>query len=175
MVKFGTVAFSAAWFIRQGSLHFYSVKHKRTKVTVEILKPNSNFLCHQRRKTQSQTVTWPWRVHMMPSLIREMTHTHTHIYTQQHGMLCRWHSPQSVIKGSQRVKHSQKHTHTHSTTISNFLPSPRQPCPAAWVTMLHQCCGLLSTHQRHRGARTKIYRRPGLSHSLFDLRPGVFT
>ena len=30
-------------------------------------------------------------------------------------MLCIWQSPQSVIKGSQRVKHSQKHSQTHET------------------------------------------------------------
>lgn len=30
-------------------------------------------------------------------------------------MLCRWQSPQFVIKGSQRVKHSQKHSQTHET------------------------------------------------------------
>lgn len=47
--------------------------------------------------------------------------------------------------------------------------------PAAWVTVLHPCCGLLSTHQRHGGARTKIYYGAGLSLSQFDLRPGAFT
>lgn len=169
MVNFGMVAFFLQWLWQARMQPYYLFcKGQKSRVTVWNPKQISFFISelNDRNPDFDMTLKCP-----CDDIFYKTDDTQNHTVA--------WVSiqmTQSMIRGSQRVKHRQSHSQTHTNTqpLSAATSSCHhaKPHPAAWVTALHQWRGLLSTHQRHCGARrTKIYHRPG----LFDLRPGVFT